>query len=51
MAFLREMPNMVIMSPSNENELQHMLATSIAYNDGPVALRYPRGAAVGVPHG
>jgi 1-deoxy-D-xylulose-5-phosphate synthase len=49
MAFLREMPNMVIMAPSNENELQHMLATSIAYNDGPVALRYPRGAAVGVP--
>jgi 1-deoxy-D-xylulose-5-phosphate synthase len=49
MAFLREMPNMVIMAPSNENELQHMLATSMAYNDGPIALRYPRGAAVGVP--
>ncbi len=43
-AFLRHVPNMVIMAPRDENELRHMLATSIAYEGGPVAVRYPRGA-------
>ncbi|PSL41128.1 1-deoxy-D-xylulose-5-phosphate synthase [Planomicrobium soli] len=48
-AFLRHMPNMVIMMPKDENEGQHMVKTAIAYNDGPIALRYPRGNGLGVP--
>jgi len=47
-AYLRHMPNMVIMAPKDENELQHMVKTSLSHN-GPVALRYPRGASLGVP--
>lgn len=46
-AFLRNIPNLVIMSPKDENELQHMLNTSI-HHPGPVAVRYPRGAGEGV---
>ena len=46
-AYLRHIPNMVIMSPKDENELQHMLYTAINYS-GPTAVRYPRGEAVGV---
>lgn len=46
-AYLRHMPNMVIMAPKDENELQHMVQTSLHHN-GPVALRYPRGASLGV---
>lgn len=46
-SFLRHLPNMVVMAPKDENELQHMLKTAIAY-PGPAALRYPRGAGVGV---
>ncbi|MEX2356532.1 MAG: 1-deoxy-D-xylulose-5-phosphate synthase [Thermaerobacterales bacterium] len=46
--YLRCIPNMVIMSPKDENELQHMMATALAYEDGPIALRYPRGNGVGV---
>jgi len=45
-SFLRAIPNMVIMAPGDENELQHMLATAVNYH-GPAALRYPRGAGVG----
>ncbi|WP_239584760.1 1-deoxy-D-xylulose-5-phosphate synthase [Chryseomicrobium aureum] len=48
-AFLRHMPNMVIMMPKDENEGQHMVKTAIEYNDGPIALRYPRGNGFGVP--
>lgn len=48
-AFLRHMPNMVIMMPKDENEGQHMVKTAIEYNDGPIALRYPRGNGLGVP--
>jgi 1-deoxy-D-xylulose-5-phosphate synthase len=48
-AFLRHMPNMVIMMPKDENEGQHMVHTAISYNDGPIALRYPRGNGIGVP--
>jgi 1-deoxy-D-xylulose-5-phosphate synthase len=48
-AFLRHMPNMVIMMPKDENEGQHMVQTAIEYNDGPIALRYPRGNGLGVP--
>ena len=47
MSFLRMIPNMVVMSPKDENELQHMLYTA-ARHDGPVAVRYPRGLGVGV---
>ena len=47
-AYLRHLPNMVIMAPKDENELQHMLKTALEYN-GPSALRYPRGTGLGVP--
>ncbi|CCO08927.1 1-deoxy-D-xylulose-5-phosphate synthase [Desulforamulus hydrothermalis] len=47
-AYLRHIPNMVIMSPKDENELQHMLKTAVTHN-GPVAVRYPRGQGLGVP--
>ena len=47
-AYLRPMPNMVIMAPANENELRRMMKTALEH-DGPVALRYPRGAGEGVP--
>ena len=47
-AFLRTLPNMVIMAPKDENEMRHMLKTAIDY-PGPAALRYPRGAGLGVP--
>ncbi|MCH4158114.1 MAG: 1-deoxy-D-xylulose-5-phosphate synthase [Acidaminococcaceae bacterium] len=48
LAYLREMPHMTIMAPKDENELRHMLKTALDYNDGPIALRYPRGSGVGV---
>lgn len=48
-AFLRHMPNMVIMMPKDENEGQHMVKTAIDYNEGPIALRYPRGNGLGIP--
>ncbi|MCP2034918.1 1-deoxy-D-xylulose-5-phosphate synthase [Planomicrobium sp. HSC-17F08] len=48
-AFLRNLPNMVIMMPKDENEGQHMVNTAIDYNGGPIALRYPRGNGLGVP--
>lgn len=47
-SFLRALPNMVILNPRNENELQHMLYTAINYDDGPIAVRYPRGNGTGV---
>jgi len=47
LSYLRSMPNMVVMAPKDENELRHMLITAIAH-DGPIAVRYPRGKAVGV---
>jgi len=47
MAFLRMIPNMVVMAPKDENELQNMLKTAI-YAGVPCALRYPRGKAMGV---
>jgi len=48
LCYLRSMPNMVVMAPKDENELQHMLKTAIQH-PGPIALRYPRGCASGVP--
>jgi 1-deoxy-D-xylulose-5-phosphate synthase len=47
-AYLRTMPNMTVMAPMDENELARMLTTAIRH-DGPIALRYPRGRAAGVP--
>ncbi len=48
-AYLRCLPNIVLMAPRDEAMLVHMLHTALAYDDGPVALRYPRGEAEGVP--
>ncbi|GLH65014.1 1-deoxy-D-xylulose-5-phosphate synthase [Parageobacillus sp. G301] len=47
-AFLRHVPNLVIMMPKDENEGQHMVYTAIQYDDGPIALRFPRGNGLGV---
>jgi 1-deoxy-D-xylulose-5-phosphate synthase len=46
-AYLRHMPNMVVMAPKDENELQHMLKSSLQY-DGPASVRYPRGVSLGI---
>lgn len=46
-AYMRSIPNMVIMAPKDENELQHMLKTAVDHR-GPVSLRYPRGEGWGV---
>jgi 1-deoxy-D-xylulose-5-phosphate synthase len=48
-AYLRPLPNMVLMAPRDEAMLVNMLHTALDYDDGPIALRYPRGNAVGVP--
>ena len=48
-AYLRCIPNMVIMAPKDEAELQRMVVTGVNYTDGPIAMRYPRGNGVGVP--
>ncbi|MDZ5712118.1 1-deoxy-D-xylulose-5-phosphate synthase [Jeotgalibacillus haloalkalitolerans] len=47
-AFLRSLPNMVVMMPKDENEGQHMVHTALTYDDGPIAMRYPRGNGLGV---
>ena len=47
LAFLRTVPNMVILAPRDENDLQHCLKTAID-SGGPAAIRYPRGAGNGV---
>ncbi|MBT8371169.1 MAG: 1-deoxy-D-xylulose-5-phosphate synthase [Deltaproteobacteria bacterium] len=47
LSYLRSLPNMVVMAPGDENEMQHMLATALQH-DGPIAFRYPRGSATGV---
>jgi 1-deoxy-D-xylulose-5-phosphate synthase len=47
LAYLRSLPNMVVMAPRDENELCRMLATAILH-DGPIAFRYPRGTGTGV---
>ena len=46
LGYLRNLPNMVVMAPKDENELRRMLITALQY-DGPIALRYPRGAGAG----
>ena len=47
LSYLRAMPNMLLMAPKDENELQHMLKTAVDHN-GPAAVRYPRGNVIGV---
>ena len=46
--FLRHIPNMVLMMPKDENELRRMMKTAVDYNDGPIAIRYPRINGLGV---
>ena len=48
LTYLRLIPGMVVMAPKDESELRDMLYTAIKYEDGPIALRYPRGSALGV---
>jgi 1-deoxy-D-xylulose-5-phosphate synthase len=48
-AFLRCLPNMTIMAPKDEAELQRMVVTGINHTSGPIAMRYPRGNGYGVP--
>jgi 1-deoxy-D-xylulose-5-phosphate synthase len=48
-SYLRCLPNVVLMAPRDEAMLVHMVRTALAHDDGPIALRYPRGTAAGVP--
>ena len=48
-SYLRGLPNMVLMAPRDEAMLADMLHTAVRHDDGPIALRYPRGEGVGVP--
>jgi 1-deoxy-D-xylulose-5-phosphate synthase len=48
-AYLRCLPHMVLMAPRDEAMLVNMLHTALRYDDGPIALRYPRGEGLGVP--
>ncbi len=47
-AYLGCLPNMVLMAAADEIELQDMTATAAAYNEGPIAFRYPRGEGMGL---
>ena len=47
LCYLRNLPNMVVMAPKDENEMRRMLVTALKHS-GPIALRYPRGAGTGV---
>lgn len=49
LTYLRMIPHLVLMAPKDENELKNMLYTSTKLSGGPVAIRYPRGNALGVP--
>jgi 1-deoxy-D-xylulose-5-phosphate synthase len=46
LSYLRNLPNMVVMAPKDENEMRRMLMTALKHN-GPIALRYPRGSGIG----
>ena len=48
-SYFRALPNVVAMAPRDEAMLIHMLRTAVAHDDGPIALRYPRGTGEGVP--
>ena len=49
LSYLRMIPNFTVMAPKDEEELRRMLITALEYRDGPTAIRYPRGGAMGVP--
>ncbi len=48
LAYLRCVPGLVVMAPRDEDQLRHMIATALDYDEGPIAIRYPRGRGVGV---
>ena len=48
LSYLRVIPNMLIMSPKDEHEMQDMFYTALQYDKGPVAIRYPRGECIGL---
>jgi 1-deoxy-D-xylulose-5-phosphate synthase len=48
-SYFRALPNVVVMAPRDEAMLIHMLRTAVVHDDGPIAFRYPRGTAEGVP--
>ncbi len=48
LSYLRTVPKLAVMAPKDEQELRSMLKAGIDYNDGPVAMRYPRGEGVGI---
>ncbi len=50
LSYLRFIPNMIVLAPKDEKELQDMLFTAVQHN-GPVAVRYPRGPGIGIPLG
>jgi 1-deoxy-D-xylulose-5-phosphate synthase len=46
--FLTALPGIVVMAAADENELRNMVATAVAYDEGPIAFRYPRGETTGL---
>jgi 1-deoxy-D-xylulose-5-phosphate synthase len=48
LAYMSVLPGMVVMAPADATELRRMVATAIAYDEGPIAFRYPRGEAAGI---
>ncbi|PWW81491.1 MULTISPECIES: 1-deoxy-D-xylulose-5-phosphate synthase [Prosthecochloris] len=48
LSYLHPVPNMIVMAPKDEQELRDMIYTASQYNDGPVAIRYPRGTCNGL---
>ena len=50
LSYLRMVPNMVVMAPRDEPQLRDMLALAVAHEEGPIAVRYPRGAGPGLPY-
>jgi len=49
LAYLRQIPDITILAPRDENEFQHMLYTAVHFNQGPIAVRYPRAEGIGSP--
>ena len=47
-AFLANLPGIIVMAAADESDLVHMVATAVAHNDGPIAFRFPRGEGMGV---
>ena len=48
LCYMSALPNMVVMAPSDAVELRRMVSTAVAYDDGPIAFRYPRGDISGI---